>query len=1174
MNNLRKFVASSVIVMTAVSMSCVSLASASAQAGDLIKSAGSTTIYYLSSDGNKYPFADAATYNTWYKDTSGVVTVSADELASYATGVKILVRPGTKLVKKTTDKSVYAVEPNGVLRRIADPADAVALWGAKWGHNIIIISSLDGYIVGTQLESHQYTAGSLIKQNNVTYYFDGSVYQKFTSNSFAANKLSTTYVLTAPAGQVLLPLGADITGVQENLLAMNKANGGATVVNTGTALNVALASNTAAANTLIQGQASANLASFNFTNPTSGSVTVSSLKLKRIGVSGDSTLSNLYLYDGSTKLTDAGSLSSGYVTFAKGGGVFTVPANSTKTITVKADLSSTAAGTVGMSINAATDVVATGVVVGIANAPLNGNLMSTVTAPSDLATVVIGPATPTGTTNAINAGTIGATIWSAPFTVSQKAVTLNYLSFRQVGSISSDALQNIKLFVNGVQAGSAASINSDNKLIFDLTSAPITLNTGAQTVEVRADVVKGSSRTFSLVMQLASDVTLTDTNYNVNISPTSNSGINISSTTTINSGSISIAADPNFTATQVVKSSANFTIAQFTMKAYGEDMQVNNLIAKLTFTDATGKTGATTTEGINNLALYVNGAQVGSSQNFNRTSGVFPTYSTVTGTSLVGAASYGINNLFTIPAGQTYTIAIKGDLNQLSTTALGTVYADLILAASQAQGVSSVTTYPSSAITTLHNQTLSVVSGGLTPAANGAFQSQYVVKNTAQQKIGSYILQASSAEGVRISNLQVKIGGDISTNDLNNLYVTNNTTPVAPSASNNFPVNFTIAANATQVIDVYADLGNVSAGTTVTTSLAVTAVGASTNNALSGSVVGQTLTIQTGALAVPTLVSNDPTSQLVLGGTTNKVASYKFVASNGAATISELWFNISQNATATPNTDGVMSVTVGGVSAPVVAGAVHLTGLNIAIPAGVQGVNVPVTATLNSVTSANMGGAPLGRQVKVVLTDYKYSVGSVTAQASDTVSLAVASNVMLMTSAVPTISLAPDNPAGMSTGYTGSGASELLRFTVSNNASHPINLKALTLTPVFTLTNLTSTSTQMIKIYDKDDLSVVLNGSASGTAIGNSGSKNRISLDNDFTIPGNTSKTLVVKADTTGTWGTAGQSIRLDLTNSDTIAGQVTSGDWLWNDSTSVATNYLNGYLVKNLPLTGNTFVK
>jgi len=49
---------------------------------------------------------------------------------------------------------------------------------------------------------------------------------------------------------------------------------------------------------LVQGQGIGDLADFVFSNPTSAPIMVTSATFNRIGVSNDSTLNNVYLYNG------------------------------------------------------------------------------------------------------------------------------------------------------------------------------------------------------------------------------------------------------------------------------------------------------------------------------------------------------------------------------------------------------------------------------------------------------------------------------------------------------------------------------------------------------------------------------------------------------------------------------------------------------------------------------------------------------------------------------------------------------------------------------------------------------------------------------------------------------------------------------------------------------------
>ena len=82
MTKLRKFFASSVMIMTVVVMSgfVAPTTKAAASAGDLIKKDGLSAVYYLGDDGKRYVFPNEATYKSWYSDFSGVVTISSDEL--------------------------------------------------------------------------------------------------------------------------------------------------------------------------------------------------------------------------------------------------------------------------------------------------------------------------------------------------------------------------------------------------------------------------------------------------------------------------------------------------------------------------------------------------------------------------------------------------------------------------------------------------------------------------------------------------------------------------------------------------------------------------------------------------------------------------------------------------------------------------------------------------------------------------------------------------------------------------------------------------------------------------------------------------------------------------------------------------------------------------------------
>ena len=116
-------------------------------------------------------------------------------------------------------------------------------------------------------------------------------------------------------------------------------------------VSVALAADTPASGTAVTAaagsQAGVDLAHFVF----NGTGTVTNVTLKRIGISSDSLLNDVYLYDGNTRLTDSSSVTSGsMITFNNPTGLFTL--NGPKTISVRADLlaTSTSGETVGVQL--------------------------------------------------------------------------------------------------------------------------------------------------------------------------------------------------------------------------------------------------------------------------------------------------------------------------------------------------------------------------------------------------------------------------------------------------------------------------------------------------------------------------------------------------------------------------------------------------------------------------------------------------------------------------------------------------------------------------------------------------------------------------------------------------------------------------------------------------------
>jgi hypothetical protein len=169
-----------VLVTAALLLTAVLAPTAEAQStdivlatGDLIKLADDgnpetnhdAAVYYYGADGKRYVFPNAHTYFTWYEDFSGVRIVSGTQLASIPIGGNVTYRPGTRLVKITSDPKVYAVEPGGILRPIDSEAVAQGLYGDNW--NKIIDDVPDAYFfnyqIGAPLSAVVFPSGAVVR---------------------------------------------------------------------------------------------------------------------------------------------------------------------------------------------------------------------------------------------------------------------------------------------------------------------------------------------------------------------------------------------------------------------------------------------------------------------------------------------------------------------------------------------------------------------------------------------------------------------------------------------------------------------------------------------------------------------------------------------------------------------------------------------------------------------------------------------------------------------------------------------------------------------------------------------------------------------------------------------------------------------------------------------------
>lgn len=113
------------------------------EAGQYVKGASSSTVYYVDINNIRHPFPDAQTYFTYEWDFDDLVEVTEATLPTLPLGEPMLVKPEIILVKLASDPRVYAVAESAdgetVLRLISGEELAASLYGDYWADYVIDI---------------------------------------------------------------------------------------------------------------------------------------------------------------------------------------------------------------------------------------------------------------------------------------------------------------------------------------------------------------------------------------------------------------------------------------------------------------------------------------------------------------------------------------------------------------------------------------------------------------------------------------------------------------------------------------------------------------------------------------------------------------------------------------------------------------------------------------------------------------------------------------------------------------------------------------------------------------------------------------------------------------------------------------------------------------------------
>ena len=233
----------------------------------------------------------------------------------------------------------------------------------------------------------------------------------------------------------------------------------------------------------------------------SGTGTVNTMTVKRLGAGETDDFNNIYIYDGATRLVSGKSFStsSGEATF-----LVDVPVNGTKDLSIVAEMASTnTAGNVnyvqlsGVTLSGGASV---------SGLPVSGNNFTSSGASSGTATIA-----KSGVLNNPTVGQKQALVSEFKLSVATEGGNLKRLTMLNGGTVDASNLTNVKLKTGASEW--SGSVTSDNYFVFDLGSGHFIAKGGNSIFKVYADVGGKKDETINLYFEYDTDTNVVGDQY-------------------------------------------------------------------------------------------------------------------------------------------------------------------------------------------------------------------------------------------------------------------------------------------------------------------------------------------------------------------------------------------------------------------------------------------------------------------------------------------------------------------------------------------------------------------------------------------------------------------------------------------------------------------------------------
>jgi len=1216
-------------------------------AGDLIvgtalsSSGPGRPVYYYGADGKKYLFPSSKTYNSWYGTSfTAVKNLTQAEVDAVPAGDKnTTAKPGA-CVQFVNDSVLYVVD--GSSRRATD---------ATTCPSADVLSIPEGFRAN-------YSAGAA---------WSGERTALGTSANLGT-VLGSGTVATTPA----------TTG----------------------ALTVALASDNPAGAVVPQGASSAVLLKVNITAGATAQ-TVTGLTVKAVGVGAAADLSNVYVYEGASRLTSGRTLASQTRSTEFGNLNLSVGANSSRMLSIVADISATAiAGdTHAMQV---TTLATTATVSGL---PLSGNTISIGSQDVSAVQTANGtaPANPT-------IGQQAAPISEFRLTAGVNDAELRRITVTIGGTVTVADLSAFTLWQGGVKI--ADGTLSSDRVTFDLASAPFTMPQGVQRVfTIKANVGGRSGRTIITYVDSVypTDLLATDKLYgygatvNFGADTTCDATEFCSSTTgvtvTTQGGKVTVAFNGP-AASDVSIGAQDAPLFKLSLSAADQAVEVRRLAISL---DGTAALDEMSDDDSGTQVNFFTDIKVKDADTGSVLMG--PAEITATG-DVVAAQAFTFTDSWNLDAGKTRNLLITADVRNTTDADLVDNGYQVTLTAFTATSIRETSTGQYLAVTdivgggtAIAGNTMTVRASALTVNMAAVPASGSTVKGSQGVQMVGFAFVAGISSDVKVTQIvlagegndtDLAFGGD-GTANVDDLILSatlwDGTTQIgaakSPSSTGTLTfdsLQWNIGAGQTKLLVAKVNLSTtLLAGAVDYVTLGVNDVTGQdkdsntiteTNNAANANGVSNYLTINSAGTLSVALDGDTPVSALVVSGTQNQtMAKVKFTAAresylvkrlrvvntsggasddlataDGMFTAVKLTYKAQDGTTKTKT--GVLSSGVANISDLDMYVGVDKTEV-LTISGDISDMNQATGRT--SVLTPRLGldfglAGDTNFEAVGVGSNSSLTLGTdVTAGTSFTNDLGsqdadVVGNTMSVVKSKPTVTLAASSPSGAAV----PGLNEVLRFTVAADAAGDVELARISF-KVNSTDNNGSTATDWnqpgensadtactiltpgtacdtdtagvldvtnFHVYESSDLNTEKLGSwvlydSTGTDVTASEAVGfaRLDFTTNQTIAAGSSKTYVLKVDTTGASSANDDTFRMDVVgdtaqfagaadsatngNLDTTPETVTTllgSRFAWGETssnsvaatrnaTSTASTFLTGYLVKNLDVTGGTLV-